>query len=139
MLPDILYVIAVQNQWFSCKLSWFHWTLYSEFASFKIRCTAEGDFSSAPFPRFAGLEQKPRPIGIKSEEVDSPGTYSKPYPKRTEAVLFGGLSPPNKNTFLRVLSACGENLVSDKSDFTFMEPQSLERNEITEKLTWYLI
>jgi hypothetical protein len=33
------------------------------------------------------------------------GTYCQPSNSRTEVFLFGGISPPNKTFFLRVLSA----------------------------------
>ena len=34
-----------------------------------------------------------------------------------ETFLFGGLSPPNKTTFLGVLRVCGENPILDEDEW----------------------
>jgi len=43
--------------------------------------------------------------GLRSESFHGHGIVQEPCPKRTEAFLFGGISPPNKKVFLCVLSA----------------------------------
>jgi hypothetical protein len=55
------------------------------------------------------------PSGLRWKSFDGCGTYQEPCPGRTEAFLFGGISPPNKKTS----SLCprrlgGENFILDK-------------------------
>jgi len=57
------------------------------------------------------------PSGLKSKSFDVYGTYQEPRPGRTEAFLFGGISPPNRKTSsLRPRRLGGENFILDKHE-----------------------
>ena len=43
------------------------------------------------------------PSGLRSESLDGYGIGQEPCPERTQAFLFGGISPPNKKVLLCVL------------------------------------
>jgi hypothetical protein len=63
------------------------------------------------------LKQKLCPFGTKSDSLSGYGTYYEPRSERTQAFLFGGLSPPNKKSVsLRPLRLCVENPILDKND-----------------------
>ena len=106
----------------SCERPWFHWALGLTFVAFEPRFhrrdaeIAEGDFSSAPIGR-RRLKQKLCPFETKSNSLRGYRTYYEPRIERTEAFLFGGLSPPNKKSVsLRPLRLCVENPILDKND-----------------------
>jgi hypothetical protein len=48
------------------------------------------------------LEQKLRPFGINAGKIDTSNPCV-PCREKIEPFLFGGISPPNKKSFLRVL------------------------------------
>ena len=63
------------------------------------------------------LDQKRSPSTIKPGLFEGYTSYEGPYPRVTEAFLFGGLSPPNKRSVsLRPPRLCAENPILDKSD-----------------------